>query len=52
MKCVKCGRKLKDKRSQERGYGPVCWKKSKEDPNLVDMLREGDEDDTSQSQGA
>lgn len=25
-KCHKCGRKLKSKKSQERGYGPECWK--------------------------
>ncbi len=26
MMCEKCGRKLKDAISIERGYGPVCWK--------------------------
>jgi len=25
MVCNKCGRKLKDSKSIERGYGPVCW---------------------------
>lgn len=25
MKCRKCGRKLRDVKSIERGYGPVCW---------------------------
>lgn len=25
MKCMKCGRQLKDAKSIERGYGPVCW---------------------------
>ncbi|MDQ0299666.1 hypothetical protein J2S78_002086 [Salibacterium salarium] len=45
MECAKCGRKLKDLKSIERGYGPKCWKKSKENPDLVDMLREGDTDE-------
>jgi len=27
MKCGKCGRKLKDTKSIEQGYGPVCWGK-------------------------
>lgn len=27
MMCEKCGRKLKDAVSIERGYGPVCWKR-------------------------
>lgn len=26
MVCQKCGRRLKDVTSIERGYGPVCWK--------------------------
>ncbi|MCC2250043.1 DUF6011 domain-containing protein [Virgibacillus sp. AGTR] len=25
--CATCGRKLKDKKSIERGYGPVCYDK-------------------------
>ncbi|WP_200411943.1 DUF6011 domain-containing protein [Virgibacillus salexigens] len=25
--CATCRRKLKDKKSIERGYGPVCYKK-------------------------
>lgn len=25
MICKKCGRKLKDKKSIERGYGPICY---------------------------
>ncbi len=25
MRCKKCGRKLIDKESMQRGYGPVCW---------------------------
>lgn len=27
MICRSCGRKLKDTKSIERGYGPVCWEK-------------------------
>lgn len=27
MACGNCGRKLKDAKSMERGYGPVCWKR-------------------------
>lgn len=30
MECAKCGRELKDAKSRERGYGPVCWKKMQE----------------------
>lgn len=26
-KCKRCGRKLSDPLSMERGYGPVCWEK-------------------------
>ncbi len=37
--CLRCGRPLRSKRSAERGYGPVCAKKAKEDPNLIDMLQ-------------
>lgn len=25
MVCQKCGRKLRDVKSIERGYGPICW---------------------------
>lgn len=25
--CSTCGRKLKDKKSIDRGYGPVCYEK-------------------------
>jgi Family of unknown function (DUF6011) len=25
--CATCGRRLKDRKSIERGYGPVCYKK-------------------------
>lgn len=25
--CATCGRKLKDKKSMDRGYGPVCYEK-------------------------
>ncbi len=27
--CKKCGRKLKDKKSQKLGYGPCCFKQMK-----------------------
>ncbi len=27
MICLNCGKKLKDAKSIERGYGPVCWGK-------------------------
>lgn len=27
LRCIRCGRKLKDTIAQERGYGEVCWKK-------------------------
>lgn len=27
MKCSICGRRLKDTRSKELGYGPVCYKR-------------------------
>lgn len=37
--CIRCGRPLKSKESQERGYGPTCWKKSKEEPDLIDLLQ-------------
>lgn len=29
--CGRCNRKLKGKKSLERGFGPVCWQKVKED---------------------
>lgn len=28
MICQCCGRRLKDAKSIERGYGPVCWEKA------------------------
>lgn len=28
MICIKCGKKLKDAKSIERGYGPVCWREA------------------------
>lgn len=37
--CLRCGRPLRSKRSAKRGYGPVCYKKAKEDPNLIDLLQ-------------
>lgn len=27
MACLLCGRKLKSRKSQENGYGPVCYRK-------------------------
>lgn len=30
MTCGRCGRLLKDVRSKDRGYGPVCYKKVQE----------------------
>lgn len=30
-KCIKCGRRLRTKESQELGFGPVCYKKWKEE---------------------
>jgi hypothetical protein len=28
MVCMNCGKKLKDAKSIERGFGPVCWTKT------------------------
>lgn len=28
--CGRCGRPLKDAKSRDRGYGPVCYKKMQE----------------------
>lgn len=36
--CLRCGRPLRSEQSARRGYGPVCYKKAKEDPNLIDLL--------------
>ena len=30
VRCSNCNRILKDKKSVERGIGPVCWRKSME----------------------
>lgn len=46
QECVKCGRKLKDRKSIERGYGPVCWVKAKKEE------QHGAEDDGSGIQEA
>lgn len=35
MHCLRCGRELKDAKSRDREYGPKCWKKVKEDPDLL-----------------
>lgn len=37
MDCAKCGREIKDKKSIERGYGPVCYIKMQQ----VDEIPEG-----------
>lgn len=29
MICLNCGKRLKDAKSIERGYGPICYKKVK-----------------------
>ncbi len=28
MRCKRCGKKISEKKSIERGYGPKCWKKN------------------------
>lgn len=28
MVCMNCGKRLKDAKSLERGFGPVCWRKT------------------------
>lgn len=46
--CGRCGRKLKDRKSVERGFGPVCWEKDLEEhrptmkntPEYTDSLME------------
>lgn len=46
--CVTCGRKLNDKKSVDRGYGPVCYQKYlkalEEGKNQVtiDEVKDGD----------
>ncbi|MDY0394756.1 DUF6011 domain-containing protein [Virgibacillus halophilus] len=46
--CITCGRKLKDKKSIERGYGPVCYEKlmkafeDQENQVTIDEVIEGD----------
>lgn len=27
IRCIRCGRLLKDDESKERGFGPICWEK-------------------------
>ncbi|MBE3576915.1 MAG: hypothetical protein IMX00_04420 [Limnochordales bacterium] len=34
-KCIRCGRKLTDPSSVQRGMGPVCWGKSLEEMALL-----------------
>lgn len=31
IRCIRCGRVLKNPDAKERGYGEVCWKKHLED---------------------
>ena len=42
VRCKRCGRKLTDTESQERGYGPICFLLIKENKtnksNLFDFI--------------
>ncbi len=43
--CTTCGRKLKDKKSIDRGYGPVCYEKhlkavAEKEQLLIDQVLE------------
>lgn len=29
QRCIRCGRKLKNPEYRERGYGKICWEKTK-----------------------
>ncbi|WP_425352526.1 DUF6011 domain-containing protein [Alteribacter populi] len=48
MECLRCGRKLKDKKSMDRKYGPTCWRKIQEEPDLIyhAEITEGDDHET------
>lgn len=35
INCKRCGRRLSNSKSLERGYGPICWKKSQERQKLT-----------------
>lgn len=37
--CKRCGRKLTDELSIERGYGPVCHKKVEQDRTEAEFLK-------------
>ncbi|MGP4041921.1 DUF6011 domain-containing protein [Gracilibacillus sp. D59] len=47
--CGRCNRKLKDRKSLGRGFGPVCWQKVKED-KVVGKSEQGST--TGRSEGA
>ena len=34
LRCIRCGKKLKDSLAQERGYGEICWKKHLSDKQI------------------
>lgn len=34
LRCIRCGKKLKDSLAQERGYGEICWKKHISDKQI------------------
>lgn len=34
IRCIRCGRLLKDAEAKERGYGPICWQKISVDGQL------------------
>ncbi|WP_062052386.1 DUF6011 domain-containing protein [Bacillus sp. JCM 19034] len=36
--CSRCNRPLRSRESQMRGYGPECWKKEHEQPELISLL--------------
>lgn len=39
--CKRCGRKINDPISIERGYGKTCWEKVQEQPDLIFLLQHG-----------
>lgn len=42
-RCNRCGRKLNDKISIARGYGPRCWELEHKQPDLIFLLLHGSE---------
>lgn len=38
--CLRCGRPLRSKESQIRGYGPECARREYEEPSLIRLLQE------------